>query len=67
MGVSEMTRFGMEPEDFGELAELVRDVVVDQTSVKARVAELRKRFSEMHYCFAPEELGGRLEELHRLV
>jgi aminomethyltransferase len=63
MGVSEMTRFGMGPEDFGELAELIRDVIVDQSTVKPRVTALRKRFLEMRYCFNPDEFGERLEEL----
>jgi len=67
MGVSEMTRFGMGPEDFGELAELIRDVIVDQSTVKPRVAELRKRFLEMKYCFTADEFEKRLGELHSLV
>jgi aminomethyltransferase len=67
MGVSEMTRFGMEADDFGELAELVRDVILDQATVKPRVAEFRKRFLEMRYCFGGDELEARLEQLHRLV
>jgi aminomethyltransferase len=67
MGVSEMTRFGMGPEDFGELAELIRDVIVDQSTVKPRVSELRKRFLEMRYCFTADEFGKRLGELHNLV
>jgi aminomethyltransferase len=67
MGVSEMTRFGMGPEDFGELAELIRDVVVDHATVKPRVAEFRRRFLEMRYCFNKDELSGRLETLRRLV
>jgi aminomethyltransferase len=67
MGVSEMTRFGMESEDFGELAELIRDVIVDQSTVKPRVAELRKRFLEMRYCFNSDEFEVRLQELYKLV
>jgi aminomethyltransferase len=67
MGVSEMTRFGMEPEDFGELAELIRDVIIRQSTIKAKVAELRKRFLEMRYCFTSAELQQRIQELHRLV
>ena len=66
MGVSEMTRFGMGPEDFGELAELIRDVVVYGSTVKPRVAELRKRFLELRYCFREKELEQRLGALHTL-
>ena len=67
MGVSEMTRFGMDPEDFGELAELIRDVVINQSTVKPGVAELRKRFLEMKYCFTADEFEERLQTLHHLV
>ena len=66
MGVSEMTRFGMGPEDFGELAELIRDVVVYGSTVKPRVADLRKRFLELRYCFREKELEQRLGALHTL-
>ncbi len=67
MGVSEMTRFGMGPEDFGELAELIRDVVVDHSTVKPQVAEFRRRFLEMRYCFNKDELSGRLETIYDLL
>jgi len=67
MGVPEMTRFGMGPEDFAELAELIHDVIVHQSTVKPRVAELRKRFLEMKYCFTADEFGERLQKLHNLV
>ena len=66
MGVSEMTRFGMGPEDFGELAELIRDVVIDGATVKPRVAEFRKRFVELRYCFNEKELQERAGILHTL-
>ena len=67
MGVSEMTRFGMEAEDFGELAELIRDVIVQQSTVKDKVASFRQQFLEMKYCFDGGEFEKRIEELHRLV
>ena len=67
MGVSEMTRFGMAPDDFGELAELIRDVVANGATVKPRVEALRARFREMRYCFAADQIGARLAELHDLV
>ena len=62
-----MTRFGMDGEDFGELAELIRDVIEHRATVKPRVAEFRKRFQEMQYCFSGEELEERLQILHRMV
>ena len=59
--------FGMGPEDFGELAELIRDVLTGRMTVKARVAEFRKRFIEMRYCFNEDDLEERLNALHELV
>jgi aminomethyltransferase len=55
MGVSEMTRFGMGPRGFGELAQLLRDVIVEEMTVKSEVAALRKEYLEMKYCFDPAE------------
>jgi aminomethyltransferase len=67
MGVAEMTRFGMKESDFGEVAEMLHEVIVMNRSVKERVAAFRKRFQEMHYCMGPEALGGAFDELHRMV
>jgi aminomethyltransferase len=67
MGVSEMTRFGMEAEDFGELAQLMHDVIVNGTDVKDKTAAFRKRFLEMKYCFSETQFQERLEQLHALV
>jgi aminomethyltransferase len=67
MGVSEMTRFGMEEEDFGELAELMRDVIVKRAGVKEKVAAFRGRFLEMKYCFTDEQFSERLSKLHQLI
>jgi aminomethyltransferase len=66
LGVAEMTRFGMGPEDFGDVAELIRDVVKDDADVSARVVDLRSRFTELRYCFGPDvvgDLAGRLRAL----
>ncbi len=67
MGVSEMTRFGMEEADFRELAQYLRDVIVDNLNVKDRVAAFRKRFLDMRYCFGGQEIEERLQELHELL
>jgi aminomethyltransferase len=67
MGVSEMTRFGMEAEDFEILAGLIRDVVLKGMSVADEVTCLRSRFQDLRYCFSDEELEKQLEELHRLT
>jgi aminomethyltransferase len=63
MGVSEMTRFGMGPADFRELAVLVYEGVVKQARVVDQVRSLRARFCELQYCFKGEEY---MEVLHRM-
>jgi aminomethyltransferase len=66
LGVAEMTRFGMGPGEFRELAELVAAVVTENAAVKERVRSLRRRFLEMQYCFREEEYSdvtARLREL----
>ena len=66
MGVSEMTRFGMGPDDFRELAALVSEVVVRNARAIDEVRRLRARFCELHYCFKGEELAEVLHRMHAL-
>ncbi len=66
-GVSEMTRFGMQADDFRKLAELIRDVVVKNTDVKDQVKTLRKQFSEIQFCFSGEQYGELIQKLHNLI
>jgi len=66
MGVSEMTRFGMEPSDFRELAVLISDAVVKNAVVTDQVRRLRARFCELHYCFKGEEHAEVLHRMHTL-
>jgi glycine/serine hydroxymethyltransferase len=54
MGVQEMTRFGMEEEDFEGLAEFIMDVVVKNLDVKNEVKSYRQRFLEMKYCLSSD-------------
>lgn len=67
LGVQEMTRFGMGPEDFKTLAQYIRDVVVAGKSIREEVAAFRKRFTTMRYCFAEEGFAEVMEKLHRLI
>ena len=67
LGVAEMTRFGMREDDFAELAQLLADVVLRDRDVRAAVHDLRGRFGELGYCFAPEELGDGLADLAAAV
>ena len=55
--------FGMKPEDFQELAQQMRDVIVDQKEIKQEVIRLRQRFLQMKYCFAGDEFEKCLSRL----
>ncbi len=55
--MQEMTRFGMGPDDFRELAQYIRDVVADGRSVRDEVTAFRKRFLSMRYCFGEDAFG----------
>ena len=66
-GVQEMTRFGLTENDFGELAQLMADVILKGNDVKQEVRRFRRRFQDMQYCFCGEDFEGLIQELHRLV
>ena len=67
MGVSEMTRFGMEPDDFRALAALIHDVVMNDNSVTDQVKTFREQFRELQFCFRNDEYADVLEKLHELL
>jgi aminomethyltransferase len=67
LGVSEMTRFGMEEEDFQSLASLFHDVVVNDANVLDQVKGLREHFIELQFCFRGDEYADILQQLHNLV
>ena len=66
-GVQEMTRFGMQAADFGDLAQLMADVILRNKNVKKEVMGFRRRFLEMRYCFSGDKFDGLLEKLHQLI
>ncbi len=51
MGVSEMTRFGMEEKDFKILAGLMADLIQKGSPVKDDIIKFRNNFLDMRYCF----------------
>ena len=67
MGVSEMTRFGMEEDDFRALASLIHDVVVNDSNVSDQVKALRGRFRELRFCLRNDEYADVLQKLHELL
>lgn len=54
-GVSEMTRYGMNEEDFGPLAELMARVIIKNENVAGEVTALRQKFMHMRYTLPLEE------------
>ncbi len=67
MGVSEMTRFGMEEDDFRDLAGLIHDVVMNNSNVIDQVKALRERFRNLRFCFSSDEYTDLLQDLHGLL
>jgi glycine hydroxymethyltransferase len=54
LGVSEVTRMGMKESEMIVIAELIKRVVIGKDSVekvKADIAEFRKSYQKVHYCF----------------
>jgi len=54
LGVSEVTRLGMKESQMEEIAEFIKRVIIDKESpekVRTDVAELRKDYQKVHYCF----------------
>lgn len=67
MGVAEMTRFGMAPPDFEELAQLMHAVIARNENIKKEVAAFRRRFLKMQFCFSGDELKSLMEQLQNLI
>jgi aminomethyltransferase len=67
LGVAEMTRFGMEPADFAEVAALMAAVVDGGATVSADVSALRSRFTDLRYCFEGPDFDPLLQRLHGLI
>lgn len=54
MGVQEMTRFGMNKEDFDVLSGLIADVVIKNRNVKEETKKFRQNFLHMKFCLPSE-------------
>jgi aminomethyltransferase len=67
MGVQEMTRFGMKEDDFGELADLMGQVILRNRSVAKEVSQFRKRFTEMKYCLPETEAASLVRRLIEVI
>ena len=60
MGVSEMTRFGMEEKDFKILAGLMADLIQKGSAVKEDIIKFRSNFIDMKFCFKETEVQDML-------
>jgi aminomethyltransferase len=67
LGVAEMTRFGMGPEDFAEVAALMAAVVKGPGGVAGDVKALRSRFTDLRYCFEGPQFEPLVQRLRDLV
>jgi aminomethyltransferase len=67
MGVAEMTRFGMTSADFQTLAQFIHDVIAGGKGIRQAVADFRKHFLQMKYCFEGPEIEAMIRKLHRLI
>ncbi|MFW6054983.1 MAG: glycine cleavage system protein T [Thermodesulfobacteriota bacterium] len=56
LGVSEMTRFGMQEKDFEALAQLMADCILKNQDVTEAVIRLRQDFQELGYCFGEDQV-----------
>jgi aminomethyltransferase len=63
MGVAEMTRFGMQPNDFDTLAQLISEVVVRHKEVRDEVIRFRSQFLEMKYSFTDDEVENQFQRI----
>jgi len=67
MGVAEMTRFGMQAEDFRALAEFMADIIKRGQNLKQEVIRLRQKFHKLQFCFEGEEYDDLFQRLHTLL
>ena len=58
LGVQELTRFGMGPDEMGEVAELMHAAITASRDVRGEVKALRDRFPDVKYGFDVSDLAG---------
>ncbi len=60
LGVSELTRLGYVQSDMQDVAQFIKQVVIDKRDpkkIKSKVKSFRKDFQKVHYCF-DKKLGA---------
>jgi glycine hydroxymethyltransferase len=69
LGTQELTRMGMKESEMKHVAELIKRVVVDhedKEKVKVEVREMRRNFSQVHYCFTKDAPAHVFKELVKI-
>ena len=51
IGVQEMTRVGMGEQEMGRIAELIKECIIDNKTVKEAVSRFRSQFQEVNYSY----------------
>jgi len=54
IGVQEMTRYGMKEKEMAAIAELIKEIILDEKDIKTmkeKAIEFRKNFQKVEYCF----------------
>ena len=67
MGTQEMTRFGMKENDFAQLAEYMKEVILHDRPMGDKIAKFRNKFTEMRYCLPEAEATPLLERLLEVI
>ena len=56
LGVQEMTRFGMGPEEMTQVAQLMKAALTQERDIRSEVATLRERFPDVQYGYGLSDL-----------
>jgi aminomethyltransferase len=67
LGVAEMTRFGMRPADFAEVAVLLAASIAGRDGTADAVKQLRSGFTDLGFCFKGPEFEPLVQRLHELI
>ena len=67
LGVAEMTRFGMGPADFAQVAALMAASIAGRTGTADAVRQLRSGFTDLGFCFKGPEFEPLVQRLHELI
>ena len=57
----------MDEDAFGQLAELMADVILRDTDVRHPIMRLRRRFGELRFCFSGNEYDTLMRRMMELV